>query len=58
VEAICRFAQKMGIMSVTEYVEDEAILDKLKEINASHGQGCAIHKPEALVNHETHMALP
>ena len=49
VEAISRIAQKMGIMTIAEYVEDEAILEKLKEINVTYAQGYAIHKPEALV---------
>jgi diguanylate cyclase (GGDEF)-like protein/PAS domain S-box-containing protein len=49
VEAISRIALKMGIMTIAEYVEDDAILEQLKKIGVSHAQGYAIHKPEALV---------
>jgi len=48
VEAIHRIAQEMGIETIAEYVEDEAILEKLKEIGVTYAQGYAIHKPEAL----------
>lgn len=49
VEAISRIARKMGIMTIAEYVEDDDVLEKLKEIGVTHAQGYAIHKPEALV---------
>jgi diguanylate cyclase (GGDEF)-like protein/PAS domain S-box-containing protein len=49
VEAISRIALKMGIMTIAEYVEDNAILERLKGIGVTHAQGFAIHKPEALV---------
>ena len=48
VEAISRIALKMGMMTIAEYVESDAILEKLKEIGVTHAQGYAIHKPEAL----------
>jgi EAL domain-containing protein (putative c-di-GMP-specific phosphodiesterase class I) len=49
VEAISRIALKMGIMTIAEHVEDDSVLEKLKEIGVTHAQGYAIHKPEALV---------
>ena len=48
VEAIHRIAQEMGIQTIAEYVENDAILEKLKEIGVSYAQGYGIHKPEAL----------
>ena len=48
VDAIHRIAREMGIETIAEYVEDEAILEKLKEIGVTYAQGYAIHKPEAL----------
>ena len=58
VEAINRIARKMGILTIAEYVEDEAILKKLTEIDVTYVQGYAIHKPEALSNHDVLVALP
>ena len=48
VEAIQRIAHEMGIETIAEYVENEAILEKLKSIGVNYAQGYGIHKPEAL----------
>ena len=48
VEAIHRIAQEMGIKTIAEYVENDAILEKLKTIGVNYAQGYGIHKPEAL----------
>ena len=49
VDSINRIAQEMGIMTIAEYVENDAILEKLKAIGVNYAQGYGIHKPEVLV---------
>ena len=49
VEAIHRIAQEMGILTIAEYVENSAILDKLAVVGVNYAQGYGIHKPEALL---------
>ena len=39
----------MGIKIIAEFVENEIILEKLKEIGVDFAQGYGIHKPEALI---------
>ena len=51
VEAIHRIAQEIGIKTIAEYVENDAILEKLKTIGVNYAQGYGIHKPEALANY-------
>jgi EAL domain-containing protein (putative c-di-GMP-specific phosphodiesterase class I) len=48
VDAIHRIAQEMGIKTIAEYVENDAILEKLKTIGVNYAQGYGIHKPEPL----------
>ena len=48
VEAINRIGQVMGIQTVAEFVEDDAILAKLKELGVDYAQGYGIHIPESL----------
>jgi EAL domain-containing protein (putative c-di-GMP-specific phosphodiesterase class I) len=39
----------MGLKIIGEYVENEEIQNKLKELNVDFAQGYAIHKPEPLL---------
>jgi EAL domain-containing protein (putative c-di-GMP-specific phosphodiesterase class I) len=48
VEAINRIGHLMGIQTVAEFVENEAILQKLKELGVDYAQGFGIHRPEPL----------
>lgn len=45
VKSINQIGHVMGLETVAEFVESEAILDKLKEIGVDYGQGYAIGKP-------------
>jgi PAS domain S-box-containing protein len=47
-EAITRISCVMGIQTVAEYVENIAILEKLREIGVSYAQGYGISKPISL----------
>ena len=38
----------MGIQTVAEFVENDAILQKLKELGVDYAQGYGIHRPEPL----------
>jgi diguanylate cyclase (GGDEF)-like protein/PAS domain S-box-containing protein len=49
VESINRIGHVMGIQTIAEFVEDEAILGKLREISVDFAQGYGIHKPEPLI---------
>ncbi|NDP48349.1 MAG: EAL domain-containing protein [Sulfuriferula multivorans] len=49
VESINRIGHVMGIQTIAEFVEDEIILEKLREIGVDFAQGYAIHKPEPLI---------
>lgn len=48
VEAIARVAGVMGIRTVAEYVENDAIKEFLTKIGVDYGQGYGIHKPEPI----------
>jgi len=48
VEAINRIGHLMGIQTVAEFVENEAILQRLKELGVDYAQGYGIHRPEPL----------
>lgn len=48
VGAINSIAQVMKIKTIAEFVENQAILDKLISIGVNYGQGYHIHKPEPL----------
>ena len=48
VEAINRIGHEMGIETVAEFVENDAILEKLKLIGVDYAQGYGIHMPVAL----------
>ena len=53
VEAINHIGHVMGMQTVAEYVESEAILIKLKELGVDYAQGFSIHRPEPLRQIET-----
>ncbi len=48
VEAINKIGQVMGLQTIAEFVEDEFILQQLRELGIDWAQGYAIHKPELL----------
>ena len=49
VEAVNRIGHVMGIRTTAEYVENDRILAKLKEIGVDYAQGFGIHVPEPLI---------
>ncbi len=48
VEAITRIAQEAGVDTIAEFVEQEAIKDRLRELGVSYAQGYCIDLPHAL----------
>ncbi len=48
VKSITEIAHTMGLSVVAEFVEDQAILDILRELGIDYVQGYHLHKPEAL----------
>ncbi len=48
VEAINRIGHVMGIQTVAEFVENDAILEKLRQLGVDYAQGYGIHKPAPL----------
>lgn len=48
VEAMVRIGHVLGLRTVAEYVESEAIRDVLRELGMDYGQGYAVHSPEPL----------
>ena len=46
VEAINRVGHAMGIQTVAEYVENDAVLQRLREIGVDYAQGYGVHRPE------------
>lgn len=49
VEAVHRIGHIMGIRTIAEWVQDEAILEKLREIGVDYGQGYASGEPKPFV---------
>ncbi|MHB1084191.1 MAG: EAL domain-containing protein [Thiobacillus sp.] len=49
VESINRIGHVMGIKTIAEFVENETILEKLREIGVDFAQGYGIHRPESLI---------
>jgi EAL domain-containing protein (putative c-di-GMP-specific phosphodiesterase class I) len=46
VESINQIGQVMGLKTIAEFVENDAILEELKKIGVNYGQGYGIGKPE------------
>ena len=49
VEAIIRIGHVMGLKTIAEYVESEAIMRRLAELDVDYVQGFGMHRPEPLV---------
>ncbi|MBA2490429.1 MAG: EAL domain-containing protein [Gammaproteobacteria bacterium] len=49
VDSICRIARVMGADTVAEYVENDHLLNIVREIGVQYVQGAAIHKAEPLL---------
>lgn len=50
VDAANRIGHLLGFKTVAEFVENDAIMAKLRHIGIDYAQGYSIHKPEALHN--------
>jgi EAL domain-containing protein (putative c-di-GMP-specific phosphodiesterase class I) len=50
VEAINRIGHVMGIRTIAEFVENDAIIDKLRTMGVDYAQGYGIHKPAPLTH--------
>jgi diguanylate cyclase (GGDEF)-like protein/PAS domain S-box-containing protein len=48
VEAINQVGHVMGIKTIAEFVEDEAVLDALRKLGVDYGQGFGLHRPQWL----------
>jgi len=46
VESINQIGQVMGLKTIAEFVENDAILAELKKLGVNYGQGYGIGKPE------------
>ncbi len=49
IKAINEIGHVLGITTIAEFAEDDAIIAELKKLNVDFGQGLGIHKPEPLV---------
>ena len=45
VETIVKFAQKLGIKTIAEYVHSSVVMDKVRELNIDYSQGFYIDEP-------------
>ena len=50
VEAINHIAEGIGLKTVAEFVENESILDSVRDLNVDYAQGFHLGYPEALMN--------
>lgn len=48
VEAIARIGRVMGLTTIAEYVENDAIVQRLTELGVDYAQGFGVHRPEPL----------
>ncbi len=53
VKSINEIAHKMNIKTVAEYIENDNIMQIVKEIGIDYGQGYGIHKPENCIGNNT-----
>lgn len=58
VEAINRIGHVMGIQTVAEFVENDAILEQLRQLGVDYAQGYGIHKPAPLQSMFDDIRLP
>ena len=49
VEAICKIGRSLGIFTVAECVESEAVLDELKRIGVDFAQGYHLARPQPII---------
>ncbi|WP_457640432.1 EAL domain-containing protein [Persephonella sp.] len=50
VETIVSFAKTLGLATIAEFVENESIANKLREISIDYGQGYFFYKPMSINN--------
>lgn len=48
VKSICEISVQLGIKTIAEFVENEQVLDKIKEMGFDYGQGYHIDKPKLI----------
>ena len=48
VESVNRIAHIAGLETIAEYVESEALLQRLRDMGVDYAQGWAIGRPQAL----------
>jgi len=48
VESVSNIARTIGVLTIAEWVEDEDVIEELKDINIDYAQGYAIDAPEKL----------
>ena len=51
-------AQGMGVPSVAEYITDEAVAQRCRELGATYGQGFHLGKPAPLATNRTDISSP
>jgi EAL domain-containing protein (putative c-di-GMP-specific phosphodiesterase class I) len=57
VAAIHEIGHVLGIKTIAEFVESDAIIRELKAIGVDYAQGYGIHRPQPFISLPTH-ALP
>ena len=50
VKSINQVGQAMGLKTIAEFVENEATLNKLREMRVNYAQGYGVHRPEPVEN--------
>ncbi|HEY9199025.1 MAG TPA: EAL domain-containing protein, partial [Gammaproteobacteria bacterium] len=48
VTAVHQIGRVLGVQTIAEFVETEAVLQRLRAIGIDYAQGYAIHRPEVL----------